>query len=180
MEAASAGCPVVVSNRTSEFEYYLDLAYYCEPADVDSIRQAVLTAAESRGADRWRRLAARIGEYTWERSARATLDAYERTLATGAADLGVRGFVVLALADDLLADPSLLARYAETFGADDDVTLAIETPPALIDRLGEAAAGVEADLVALERVPRTHVDAVFGPGTDPSDLRRAAALRAAA
>jgi glycosyltransferase involved in cell wall biosynthesis len=178
MEAASAGCPVVVSNRTSEFEYYLDLAYYCDPADVGSIRQATLAAAESRGAERWQRLAARIGEYTWERSARSTLDAYERTLAAGAGNLGARGFVVLALADDLLSDPSLLDAYAAAFGADDDVTLAIETPPALLPRLEVAAADVEADLLALERIPRTAAHAFFGPGVDVAELRERA-LRAA-
>ena len=33
LEAAAAGCPIVVSDRSSEFEYFGDLATYCDPAD---------------------------------------------------------------------------------------------------------------------------------------------------
>ncbi|MBM3276403.1 MAG: glycosyltransferase, partial [Candidatus Sericytochromatia bacterium] len=45
MEAAMAGCAIVVGDRAAEREYFGEAAYYCDPADVSSIRQAVLAAA---------------------------------------------------------------------------------------------------------------------------------------
>ena len=42
--------------------------------------------------------------------------------------LATRSFVVLAHADELLDSPELIDAYARTFGADDDVTLAIYAP----------------------------------------------------
>jgi glycosyltransferase involved in cell wall biosynthesis len=44
IEAASAGCTMVLSNRSSEREYFGDLAYYCDPADPAGIREIVDTA----------------------------------------------------------------------------------------------------------------------------------------
>jgi glycosyltransferase involved in cell wall biosynthesis len=84
MEAAAAGCAVVVSNRSSEFEYYEDFALYCDPADPGAIRTSVLAAWNSRSAepDRWRALARHMRAYTWERAGLATLDVYRRTLSS--------------------------------------------------------------------------------------------------
>jgi hypothetical protein len=61
----------------------------------------------------------------------------------------LRSFVALAFADELVADPSLLTAFAEHFGPDDDVTLAIYAPdgnPATVEQeLGQAisAAGID-------------------------------------
>jgi len=44
MAAAIAGCSVVVSQRPAEQELFGSVAHYCNPADVTSIRNAVLTA----------------------------------------------------------------------------------------------------------------------------------------
>jgi hypothetical protein len=41
---------------------------------------------------------------------------------------GVRGFATIAFADELVADPSLLAAYAEHFSEDDDATLIVWAP----------------------------------------------------
>ena len=41
---------------------------------------------------------------------------------------GARGFAVLAFADELIDDPSLLAVYATAFGPGDDATLIIYAP----------------------------------------------------
>jgi glycosyltransferase involved in cell wall biosynthesis len=54
---------------------------------------------------------------------------------------GAKSFVGLAFADELVADPTLLAAWAQAFDGDDDATLAIYAPD------GDAAA-VEAALVA--------------------------------
>ncbi|MCS6950958.1 MAG: glycosyltransferase, partial [bacterium] len=81
LEAALAGCPIVVGNRGAEREYFGDFAYYCNPADVDSVREAVLQAWEDRDAAK--REAFReyiLMHYTWEHTARATAEAYERVL----------------------------------------------------------------------------------------------------
>jgi glycosyltransferase involved in cell wall biosynthesis len=83
MEAALAGCGVVASTAGYEVEYYRDLARYCDPADVGSIRDAVLSAWDSHDAETGRRERLRaliLTEYTWERAARITLDAYRRVL----------------------------------------------------------------------------------------------------
>jgi glycosyltransferase involved in cell wall biosynthesis len=83
LEASATGCPIVVSDRSSEFEYFSDLAYYCSPIDLDSIRSAVLQAWEGRTAEpeRWQSLVARMQAYTWHAAAEATLRAYRRVLA---------------------------------------------------------------------------------------------------
>jgi hypothetical protein len=176
MEAAAARCPVVVSNRTSEFEYYLDLAYYCDPASVDSIRSAALAAAGSRGDARWDRLAERIATYTWERSAAATLEVYERLLAPGRSIAGARSFVVSVLAEDALTRPELLADYTAVFGPDDDATLVIEASQDQLADLEATVSGLDIDMIALDRVPVGAVNAVYGRGLT-ADVLRAAAER---
>ena len=82
LEAAAAGCPLVVSDRSSEFEYFGDLAAYCSPADPDDIRAAVESQADARERepDRIAELKARMAELTWDNTARATLSAYELAL----------------------------------------------------------------------------------------------------
>jgi hypothetical protein len=129
---------------------------------VDRAARAALVAA-ARGDDGW------------------TEDAPARALPD------VRGLVVLAFADELAADPGLLAGYAEAFAAGDDATLVVyapgwdddraaaELPPAL------AAAGVHPehgpDLLAValdpdpgrERRLAAEVHAVLsaGPAGEP-------------
>lgn len=81
IEAALAGCAIVVGNQGAEREYFGDFAYYCNPADVDSVREAVLKAWEDR--DMARREAFReyiLKRYTWVETARITAQAYEQVL----------------------------------------------------------------------------------------------------
>ncbi len=83
MEAALANCNVVCSNAGFEVEYYRDLAYYCDPADPDSIRRAVVKAMRNYPADAPRRDTLKrliLSEYTWERAAKLTYDAYRKVL----------------------------------------------------------------------------------------------------
>ncbi len=83
LEAGLAGCNVVVTNRGSTEEYFRDLAFYCEPDDVSSIRSAVIRAFN---APRTRDLADHIFKnYTWEKAAEKTLDAYKSIIAEGSA-----------------------------------------------------------------------------------------------
>jgi glycosyltransferase involved in cell wall biosynthesis len=78
MEAAAAGCDIVTSNRGSEFEYYGDLARTCDPLSPTSIRMAIEHALLH---PRGEQLANHMRSYSWSRTAEATLDAYNRTIA---------------------------------------------------------------------------------------------------
>ncbi len=84
VEAALAGCSLAVSDRTSEREYFGDRAYYCNPADTNSIRQAVTEAIRNYGADAPKRAALRDqfrDGWTWPAAAAATLRGYQAALA---------------------------------------------------------------------------------------------------
>lgn len=84
IEAAAAGCQLVVSNRASEFEYFADCARYCDPADWRSIAAAVVDAYKHYERDKQKRdnLKTRLkASCTWEAAADATILAYRRTLA---------------------------------------------------------------------------------------------------
>ena len=83
MEAALADCNLVLSSAGYECEYYAGHGYYCDPADADSIREAVQSAWESYAGDgeTRKRLRSRImRDYTWQGAAEAALSAYERAL----------------------------------------------------------------------------------------------------
>ncbi|MCR4402372.1 MAG: glycosyltransferase [Firmicutes bacterium] len=78
LEAAMAGCNVVSTDRGTAREYFGDLAWYCDPSDLDSIRTAILAAY---GAPRRPELAALVKQnFTWERAAQATVKAYKEVL----------------------------------------------------------------------------------------------------
>jgi hypothetical protein len=80
-----------------------------------------------------------------------------------------RRVAVLAYADELIADPTLLGAYGTAFGADDDVTLVIVTADVtpLLDAV--AAAGLEGDhspdLLAVGSAP-LGVDAILSRRAD--------------
>jgi GT2 family glycosyltransferase/glycosyltransferase involved in cell wall biosynthesis len=79
VEAALAGCSMVVSDRTYEPEYYKDAAYYCDPASVESIRSAVLAAWNGYDADAGKRLKLKetfTREFTWPAAAKKIMDGY--------------------------------------------------------------------------------------------------------
>jgi glycosyltransferase involved in cell wall biosynthesis len=83
LEAAAARCPLVVSNRASEFEYFGDAVRYCDPANWHSIAEAVINAVASFDAEKGKREELRnrlISTCTWEAAAAATLRAYERAI----------------------------------------------------------------------------------------------------
>jgi glycosyltransferase involved in cell wall biosynthesis len=154
LEAAAAGCPLVVSNRSSEFEYYGDRVSYCDPSDPVSIRDAVSAALERahREPHGGAELARHVAQYTWTRAAEQTLAAYRRTLAQAGKALvpDSRAFLTIAFAEELLAAPERLGAYAEAFDGNDDATLLILVEPdgeRIVERLSEtlAAAGLDDD-----------------------------------
>lgn len=75
LEAALCGCNIVTTSRGFAREYFEDLAWYCDPAQPESIRAAVKGAWETpfRASLRQRIL----DRYSWQHTARATLEGYE-------------------------------------------------------------------------------------------------------
>ena len=64
MEAAMAGCRIVVTREGSAEEYFGELAEYADPRSVDDIRSAILRAAEKPGQHG---LTDRMRRYDWSR-----------------------------------------------------------------------------------------------------------------
>lgn len=75
---------------------------------------------------------------------------------------GARRFVTLAFADELLADPELLAAYARTFDGEADATLAIDASALTPASAAEALSGL-VEQVGLGRDGTAHLIAVLGP-----------------
>ncbi len=80
LEAMSAGVPVVSSNRTSLPEVCGDAALLVDPDDLQGFAAALRRAwsDESLRAEQIARGHARVREFTWRRTAEATLAAYTR------------------------------------------------------------------------------------------------------
>lgn len=90
LEAALAGCNVVVTNRGATWEYFGDLAYYCNPLDPWSIKEATLMAYQNFESDGQRRERLRdliLSQYNWKRAAEKTLLGYEQTRSIHALSL---------------------------------------------------------------------------------------------
>jgi glycosyltransferase involved in cell wall biosynthesis len=86
LEGALCGCNIVSTNVGYAREYLEEMAWYCEPYDLQSIRDAVEAALSAPPQDALR---TRIRErYTWRHTAEATVAAYEELLR---ARLGTRG-----------------------------------------------------------------------------------------
>ncbi len=78
MEAAVAGCRIVVSPVGGQREYFHEWAEYCDPNNIESIRVAVERAWEKPSSEE---LADYIsGYHNWNTAAKQTLAAYQQTL----------------------------------------------------------------------------------------------------
>lgn len=79
LEAGAMGANIVITAKGDTRDYFGDLAYYCSPGSVDSIRAAVLAAHD---APRSPLLRNRILQrYTWDITAKCTLAAYHNVLS---------------------------------------------------------------------------------------------------
>lgn len=78
LEAAYAGCNIVVSDKGSVRDYFRDYAYYCDPSDPASMRNAVRLAISENYDSGIRELIK--SEYSWDYAARQTFDAYVSVL----------------------------------------------------------------------------------------------------
>ncbi len=82
LEAFGAGCPVAVSSTSCFPEVARDGAVYFDPADASSIETAVAGLLDAPDGTRslTRRASAILRDYSWERTARRTLDTYKKAL----------------------------------------------------------------------------------------------------
>jgi len=78
LEAGAMGANIVITAKGDTKEYFGDLAYYCSPDSVDSIREAVVAAFHAPRSTLLREKI--LDEYTWSKTADATLFAYDQVL----------------------------------------------------------------------------------------------------
>jgi len=81
LEAAAAGAKLVVGDRGAEVEYFGDDVEYADPADPDSILDAVRRALRRPRRSKGDSLDQRIRRLTWQHAASETMRAYELALA---------------------------------------------------------------------------------------------------
>ena len=74
LEAAASGCRVVTTSIGSTRDYFCNLAEYCYPSDLSSIRAAVAKALAQPPSDKLRNHV--LQNFTWQRAAEETLQAY--------------------------------------------------------------------------------------------------------
>ncbi len=83
LEAGVAGASMVLSDRSSEQEYFGNLARYCDPSSPESIRSAILEAYNNPLTIEEKSTLKRHVEqhFSWEVYARKTADVYEDVMA---------------------------------------------------------------------------------------------------
>jgi len=83
LEAMAAGCPVVTSNVSSLPEVVGDAALTVDPLDTEAIADGLrrVLTDEALTADLRRRGRERARSFTWEKTARETLEVYKRAVA---------------------------------------------------------------------------------------------------
>ncbi|HKP32393.1 MAG TPA: glycosyltransferase family 4 protein [Chitinophagaceae bacterium] len=79
LEAAAMGCNIVISNRGDAHEYFGDKAFYCDPASPESILDAIDQASFSPVNPLLQKTI--YDQYTWNRAAEKTAEAYQNVLA---------------------------------------------------------------------------------------------------
>lgn len=82
IEAAYAGCNIVVSDKGSVRDYFKDYAFYCDPNNINDIKTSVVNAMNSSSKNNEFQKLIRQ-EYTWENTAKQTLKAYKKVLDEG-------------------------------------------------------------------------------------------------
>lgn len=83
IEAAYAGCNIVVSDKGSVRDYFKEYAFYCDPENINSIKEAVDNAMSNKNNNNDEFINQIREEYTWENTAKQTLKAYKKVLDEG-------------------------------------------------------------------------------------------------
>jgi glycosyltransferase involved in cell wall biosynthesis len=76
LEAAAMGCKVIVTERGDTRDYFGKDAFYCDPADPQSIYETIELAASSFSSEKLKEKI--LSQYTWKLCARKTLEAYNK------------------------------------------------------------------------------------------------------
>ncbi|HUQ65723.1 MAG TPA: glycosyltransferase family 4 protein [Flavitalea sp.] len=79
LEAGLMGCQIVVTRKGDTEEYFKDMALYCEPDDVNSIRTAIVKAYNAPANNILKSFIK--DNYTWTQTAKQTLEAYQSVLS---------------------------------------------------------------------------------------------------
>jgi len=74
LEAAAMGCNIVVTRKGDTYDYFEDYAFYCEPDDVNSIKNAINKAFNSPVNPELKKKV--LEKYIWEKTAEETIRAY--------------------------------------------------------------------------------------------------------
>jgi glycosyltransferase involved in cell wall biosynthesis len=78
LEAAAMGCNIVVTKKGDTYDYFEDFAYYCEPDDITSIKNAIDKAFSEPVNPLFKQKI--VNNYTWEKTAEETFKAYKKIL----------------------------------------------------------------------------------------------------
>lgn len=98
LEAGAAGARLVLSDRSGEREYFGDFARYCDPADILSIRTAIMEAwSDEPDPQKAEAQKAHVRQnYSWHNYARNTVDVYRQVSAR------IKSALPAATADSLI------------------------------------------------------------------------------
>jgi glycosyltransferase involved in cell wall biosynthesis len=124
LEAAAAGCSMVLSNRSSEEEYFGELARYIDPCDPDDIREKILEAYEEDFSHKRKKLQTLIKEqHNWKKYAEETYAAYQLAQENYAVKIASRPvvenrkiFIDLTTSANHSGPPTGMARVEERLG----------------------------------------------------------------
>lgn len=76
LEAGLAGCNISITDRGSTVEYFKDMAFYCDPSSIESIKNSINSAMNQKKSSH---LSKHILEnYSWKAIAEHTLNAYHK------------------------------------------------------------------------------------------------------
>lgn len=78
LEAAAMDCNVVLTNKGDTYEYFGDMAFYCEPDDVSTIKDAILKAYNAPVLPQLKEKV--LEQYNWEKTAEMTAIGYRLAL----------------------------------------------------------------------------------------------------
>jgi glycosyltransferase involved in cell wall biosynthesis len=78
LEAAAMGCNIVATKKGDPFDYFGDLAFYCEPDNIESISKAIDLAFNSPINPALKQKV--LDNYVWEKTAEETLKGYQSIL----------------------------------------------------------------------------------------------------
>lgn len=81
LEAAVMGCNILVTDRGDTRFYFDDYAEYCEPGDVESIREGVVSVmSKTNTPDLKNKI---LSNFTWQHTAKQTLEGYQLVTKEG-------------------------------------------------------------------------------------------------